>query len=239
MICNETYKSTPFRNKLTRRTYSSIRCSRQTQRTQLESAENTIRSFNEQHEQYLRQGCQTISEEGDLNGQSSANQNNERCGADSCIFIRGPTQLRDSRRKTAEQWQIRKHPLVNDENCVEEIRHGQKVKFSLAVNNNKSFLRNLNNIVENKESVQISTTKHLEYSRTHLLPSLFSSSIIGPKSKSCNSESNFEFLYHSDSSYPINSYIISKKLHLKSAGLHEIHINRSMQNQIPLNEKVS
>ncbi|CAG9532874.1 unnamed protein product [Cercopithifilaria johnstoni] len=239
MICNETYKPTPFRNRLGRRTYSSIRCSRQTQRTQLETIDN--RSLNEQHEQCLRQSYQTISEECDLTDQFSVNQNNERRDATStgsCIFVRGSTQLRDSRRKTAEQWQTRKHSLVNDDNCVEEVRHGQKVKFSLAINN-RSFLRKLNNTVENKKSLRISATKHLEYSRAHLLPSLFSSSTINSKSKSCNSESNFDFLYHSDSSYPINSYIKSKELHLKSAGLHEIDVNTCAENQISFNKEVS
>uniref|UniRef100_A0A0R3RZW5 Uncharacterized protein n=1 Tax=Elaeophora elaphi TaxID=1147741 RepID=A0A0R3RZW5_9BILA len=237
MICSKTYKATPSRSGFTRRTYSSIRCSRQTQRTQLESIEN--RSFNEQHERYLRRGCHTISKECDLIGQSSASQSNEQrdvSGIDSRHFMRGPTQLRDSRRKTAEKWQTRKHSLVNDRNCVEEVRRSQKVKFSLPISN-RLFLRNLRN-AENKKSHQISATKHFECTRTHLL-SFSPSSITGPKSKNCNAESNFDTLYHSDSSYPINSFIKSEKSHLKSAGLHEIHANTSAQNQIPLNEKVS
>lgn len=231
MICNETYKSTPFRSGLARRTYSSIRCSRQTQRTQLGNTENG--TFNEQHQQYLRQRFSTISENCDLLGQN--NEQYDAGGADFCIFVRGPTQLRDSRRKTAEQWQTRKYSSINDENCMEEIRRNQKVKFSPAINNG-SFIRNFNNTVENKGNPSI---KHLTCSRTHFLPSFLSSSIIGLKSKNRNSESNFDFLCHSDPSNPINSHIKSKELHLKCAGLREIHVNTANLNQIPLNEKVS
>lgn len=235
MICSETYGPTSFRSRLGRRTYSSIRCSRQTQRTQLESTKN--KSLNEQNEQqqYLRQGCHTI-----LTGQSSACQNNEQrdvSGTDSCIFIRGPKQLRDSRRKTAEQWQSRKHSPVNNGNRIEEIRRSQKVKFSSSINN-RSFLRNLRNTVENKEILQISTMKHPKYTQTHLLPSITSSPIT-LKSNSRNFKSNFGLVYHSDSSYSISSCTKPKELHLKSAGLHEIHVNTSAQNQKFLNEEVS
>ncbi|VIO85985.1 Uncharacterized protein BM_BM9484 [Brugia malayi] len=238
MICNKTYDdSVPFRNELVRRTYSSIRCSRQTQRTQLKSTEN--RSLNKQ--QYMRQECRTISEEYTSTGRSfTTSQNNEQHDTgdiSSCVFVRGPTQLRDSRRKTAEQWQIRKHSPANGENCVEEVRYGQKVKFSPSICN-ESFRRNLKNTVQNKESHRISVFKHPECTRTHLLPSLFSSSIIGLKSKSRNFESNSDFIYHSDSSYPFNKCTKPSELLLKSAGLHEIHVNISAQNQNPLNEKV-
>ncbi|KAK6109733.1 hypothetical protein QQG55_37160 [Brugia pahangi] len=239
MICNKTYDddSVPFRNELARRTYSSIRCSRQTQRTQLKSTEN--RSLNKQ--QYMRQECRTISEEYTSTGPSfTTNQNNEQRETgdiSSCVFVRGPTQLRDSRRKTAEQWQIRKHSSANGENCVEEVRYGQKVKFSPSIYN-ESFRRNLKNTVQNKESHRISAFKHPECTRTHLLPSLFSSSIIGLKSKSRNFESNSDFIYHSDSSYSFNKCTKPRELLLKSAGLHEIHVNISAQNQNPLNEKV-
>ncbi|KAM3726623.1 Regulator of G-protein signaling rgs-6 [Dirofilaria immitis] len=230
MICNETCRFTPFRSKLTRRTYSSIRCSRQTQRTQLETIKN--RNLNEEQHQYLHQGCHTISEECISIDQSIETQNSELYGDISatsyCIFSRGPTQLRDSRRKTAEQWRSRKNSLVNDEYYPAEVRRGQKVKFSSA-NNNKSFLRNLRNILENKESVQIPAIKHSQDIRTHLAPSFFSSSTVSLKSKSCSFESNFCFVDHSDSLSGIKSSIQSKELYLKSAGLDEIQVNISEQ----------
>ncbi|VDM95165.1 unnamed protein product [Onchocerca ochengi] len=234
MICNETCGSTPFRNRLARKTYSSIRCSRQTQRTQLEGIEN--RNLNEQ-QQYLHQGCYTINEECTLIDQSFGTQNGEQCDTGvtgPCIFTRGPTQLRDSRRKTAEQWRSRKHSLVNDENCLEEIRPDQKVKFSPIINN-PSFLRNLKNIVENKV-VHVSTIKNPQDVQIHLLPSLFSPSTIGLKSTNCNFKSNFGFIHHSDSSYRIKSSTQSKELHLRSAGLNEIEVNTSGKNTNPLNE---
>lgn len=230
MIFNETCKRTPlFPSKLAHRTYSSIRCSRQTQRTQLKSIEN--RSFNEHHQQHLRQGCQTITEGCDLTIQCSGSQNNEQRNA--YIFARGPTQLRDSRRKTAEQWQTKKYSLTNENNCVEEIRSGQKVKFSLPAANNRSYLRNVNKTMENKKNLQIFATK---LTRTHLLPSDCSSSTINVKSKSRNYESNIDFLCNFNSSYPTNSYIKSKKLHVTPAELHQIHVNTSVQNQFPLNK---
>ncbi|VDO55020.1 unnamed protein product, partial [Onchocerca flexuosa] len=235
MMCNETCGSTPFRNRLARKTYSSIRCSRQTQRTQLESIEN--RNLNEQ-QQHLHQGCYTINEKCTLIDQSFGTQNGEQfdvSGTGSCIFTRGPTQLRDSRRKTAEQWRSRKHLLVNDENCLEEIRPGQKVKFSPVINN-PSFLRNLKNIMENKEIVHISTIKNPQDVQIHLLPSLFSPSTIGLKFKSCNFESNFGFIHHSDSSYRIKSSTQSTELLLRPAGLDEIEVNASGLNTNPLNE---
>uniref|UniRef100_A0AAF5PVV6 Uncharacterized protein n=1 Tax=Wuchereria bancrofti TaxID=6293 RepID=A0AAF5PVV6_WUCBA len=240
MICNKTYdESVPFRSELARRTYSSIRCSRQTQRTQLKSTEN--RKLNKQ--QYVRQECRTISEEYTSTDQSfTMSQNNEQrdiSDISSCVFVRGPTQLRDSRRKTAEQWQIRKqHSPANGENCLEEVRYGQKVKFSPSITNGL-FRRNLKNAVQNKESHRISAFKHSGCTRTHLLPSLFSSSTIELKSKSRNFESNSGFIYHSDSPYSFNKCTKPKELLLKSAGLHEIHINISAQNQNPLNEEVS
>ncbi|EFO20577.1 hypothetical protein LOAG_07912, partial [Loa loa] len=238
MTCNVTYEATPFRNRLARRTYSSIRCSRQTQRTQLEITGN--RSLSEQHEQqqYMHQGCHTISEECTSTGQSFMSQNNEQCDAGdtgSRIFLRGPIQLRDSRRKTAEQWQTRKHSLTSDGNSVEEIRCGQKVKFSPAIDD-RSFLRNLRNTVQNKGSHQNSTLKQPDFTLAHLLPSLFSSSMTGLKSKSRNFESNSGSVCHSDSSYPANSCTRPKELHLKSAGLYEIRVNIPKQNQNPLNK---
>ncbi|VDK80011.1 unnamed protein product [Litomosoides sigmodontis] len=226
MIFNETCKRTPLPSKLAHRTYSSIRCSRQTQRTQLKSIENT--SLNEQHHQHLRRGYQTISEGCDLTIECSGSQNNEQRNV--CSFVRGSTQLRDSRRKTAEQWQTRKYSSANESNCVEEIRSSQKVKFSLPANN-RTYLRNVTSTAEEKKSLQISATKR---TRTHLLPSDCSSTAISAKSKSRHSQSNVNFLCNSHLLYLAKS----KKMHVIPAGLRQIHVDTSAQNQIPLNEEV-
>uniref|UniRef100_A0A915PH75 DUF4005 domain-containing protein n=1 Tax=Setaria digitata TaxID=48799 RepID=A0A915PH75_9BILA len=231
MVCNETDEPIPFPSGFIRKTYPSIRCSRQTQRTQLESVEN--RNFDEQQQNPRRQKCSTINEGYPSTihysfGTKNDEQRTTTTGIGSCIFVRGPTQLRDSRRKTAERWQSKKVSKINDENCLEEIRIGQKVKFSpAAANNSKSFFRNLKNIMENKEHSQISNIEHFEGVRTYFLPSRFSSSAIGLKSTSYNLPPNYGTIQHS-SLHRTKSTTKSTDSYFKSS---EIPENISGQNQ--------
>lgn len=236
MICNETNEQTLFGNGISRRTHSSIRCSRQTQRTQLEYEANK-----RVQQQYIRQRCHTISEDGTSIDQSFINENTEHCDvsdkAAPGIFYRGTAQLRDSRRKTAEKWQIRKHSEANDENFIEEIRHGRKVQFLPAIGNYQPFLQNPQN--SGTGCYQISTHKYPEFIRSYRLPSIFPTSTIARKSKNHNFGSNSNFPNHSDSSYLNSFYLKPCEMHLKSLGLHQTHLNIPPLNNNPLNEQVS
>lgn len=113
-----------------RRPRSSIRCSRQTQRTQLENTKD--RSTRCERPHHLFHGCYTNDEVctmGQKSGQDDSGGNHRQW-----IFTRGFAQLRDSRRKTAEYFRSSKDPSkIVSGNGAKKMRSNQDAKLSLNV----------------------------------------------------------------------------------------------------------